>query len=144
MAKNFKPLTFGMIEEGKLSVDLDEQLEKLSGSMGRYLEENGEDAQKASATLTLKIKIRCEDAKEGVFSVAGAIGIALPARPSRTTMAIKDLDEDGDACLFARASGTTEDENPRQLRITTKNGEAIDPETGEVNPTKEGAAKKAS
>lgn len=141
MAKNFKPLTFGMIEEGKLAVDLDEQLEKLHRAMGRYLEENGEDAQKATATLTLKIKIRCEDAKEGVFGVAGNIGIALPARPARSTMAIKDLDENGDACLFARASGTTVDADPRQMKLVTNKGEPIDPETGEV---KEGAKRKAS
>ena len=54
------------------------------------------------------------------------------ATSSRVTAAIQQEDDNGVECLFSRASGTTANEDPRQARLVTTNGEPIDPETGEI------------
>lgn len=131
----FKQLTFGRIEEGKLAGDLDQQLDRVNRAMCAYVEEHGEAANKATATITLKIKVKCQDVDDGIFIVTGSIAANVPARPARSTAAIVSADEDDNPCLFARASGSTEG-NPAQLKMTTDDGQVIDPATGEIKPAK--------
>jgi len=130
MAK-FKPLTLDLIEEGTLKRDLEEQLENLQRALCVYVEEHGAQAEKAVATLKLTIKIRCESVDDNAFSVTGKIDKQIPTRPARSTLAIMDHDENERPTLFAQASGTSRTD-PKQGKLMTDDGRAIDPATGEV------------
>lgn len=48
------------------------------------------------------------------------------------TLTIHSDDQDGTPTLFVRSSGSSPDEDPRQMKLATDDGRAIDPETHEA------------
>lgn len=129
--KGFKNLTIDMIEEGRLRCNMERGFEQLQKHLCKYAQTYGEAAEGASAELSVKIKLKISNVNDGVYSVKSTIGSKLPDQPAMVSMAIVGETEGGEAVLFARASGATEG-NPRQLKLTTDNGEVVDPATGEV------------
>ena len=127
----FKPLELGLIEEGRLEADLNAEFAKIQRALCAYQEKWEGMSKGATAEVNLKLKIKCEDPKDGIFTVVGSVTSKVPARPARTTTAIKGDDDAGEACLFGRASGTTED-SPDQGVLMTKDGRPVDQDTGEV------------
>ena len=127
----FKPLELGLIEEGRLEADLNTEFAKIQSALCAYQEKWEASAKGATAEVNLKIKIKCEDPQDGIFTVVGSVTSKIPARPARTTTAIKGDDDEGKTCLFGRASGTTED-TPDQGVLMTKDGRIVDQDTGEA------------
>ncbi len=127
----FTPLSFSLIEEGELEKDLNDALAEVNKGLLDYRRKFGiEAANKAKGEVVLKIGVTCSDAKEGIYNIRGEVSKKIPTRPPRVTSAIADMEQDGVETLFTRRSGTTKDD-PRQMRLATEAGEAIDPETGE-------------
>jgi hypothetical protein len=129
--KGFKNLTVDMIEEGRLRDEMERGFETLQKHMCKYAQRYGVAAEGATAELIVKLKIKLVSADDGVYTVRSDISSKVPGQPAMLSMAIAAEADDGEAVLFARASGATAG-NPRQLRLTTDAGEVVNPETGEV------------
>lgn len=131
-----KPLTFALIEEGRLSLSLDEAIVKVRTELLAHVAKYGPEATKKSkGEVTLKIAISPENAADGSYEVVGAITTKVPGRPAYATLAIASVDQDGEETLFVRAAGSTIDP-PRQMKLATEDGRGIDPETNEPIPPK--------
>lgn len=126
-----KPLTIDMIDEGMFVENLNEELKELQRGLLLYARQHGDDADKAVAKLGVQIALKVESASDGVCSIICQIVPVLPKRPPSVSMAMSGTDDEGNLCLFARASGT-DDSDPRQLKLATKDGRDIDLETGKV------------
>ena len=66
-----------------------------------------------------------------MFSVKAQTKRTIPARPASVTLAISAEDQVGQPRLFVRRSGS-DDDDPRQGKLATKDGHVIDIATGEV------------
>lgn len=138
MATTFRPVTLEMVEEGRLLHDLEEQFRDLQAQLVGYVRQHGEISKGAKAKLALAVTLRvdhvpgdqCQD--DATYSITSDIRATLPVRPKRASIAMSAEDDYGQQRLFCRASGTTGGEHPRQRRLTTEDGDAVDPETGEV------------
>lgn len=128
---NYRPLTLGLIEQGQLERDFNEEFLKVQQRLCAYVDAWGERAGKAKAEVTLKLTMVADRPEDFLFSVKGSITHKLPSRPARITSCFSDKGEDGQPCLFSRASGTTPGE-VRQAVIFTDDGKPVDPATGEV------------
>lgn len=131
MSKKFDPVSISLIEEGRfmenMNADLREVIKRLIG----HVREHGyEQTKGAKAELTATISIKFDGMDETDYSIKTATKMKLPGRPAHATKAVCVYDE-GKHDLFARASGTT-DEDPRQGRLATQDGRAIDQETGKA------------
>lgn len=133
MAKTFKPITINLIEEGRLVASLDEELARVTRALIGHVKKYGKDAaKKARAELALKIVVRFEGGEDASdYSVSAAISGKLPGRPVHATLALHEQEQTGEDTLFVRASGSSTD-SPRQMRIATDDGRAVDPVTGEI------------
>lgn len=134
MAKTFKPLTFDLIEEGRLKESLDEEIARASRALLLHVKKYGEESTaKSKAEVTLKITFAPQSASDGAYSVRGAISSKLPGRPIHETLAIHETEQTGEESLFVRSSGS-DNTTPRQMKLATEDGRGIDPRTGEILP----------
>lgn len=134
MGSRFKPLSFDLIEEGRLKEALDQELTRTSKALLDHVRKYGVEAtEKSKAEVTLKIQFGSKSASDGAYSVRGSITSKLPGRPVHETLAIHETEQTGEESLFVRASGS-DSAPPRQLKLATEDGRAIDPRTGEVLP----------
>lgn len=138
MAKTFKPLSFGLIEEGRLAESLDAEIARAARSLLDHVRRYGEEATtKSKAEVSLKITLSPQSAGDGAYSVRGQITSKLPGRPIHETLAIHETEQEtGEETLFVRASGSDAD-TPRQMKLATQDGRAIDPTSGEALPPRE-------
>lgn len=132
MARRMKPVELSLIEEGRLLKSTDDAVKEAGKKLISHVKKYGAArANKAKAEVTLKLILKVEDADQGTYSVAANLTTKHPGRPISATLLIQDLDQDGAENLFARASGSDE-AHPRQKKLCTDDGKAIDPETGEI------------
>lgn len=133
MGKSFVPMQFRGIDEGRLAEALDEELATLARDHLSHIKKYEDDLPaKTKSILTLKITIEhnAEASEDGMHSIKGAITRTLPARPSSATLAIEDHEQlTGEQMLFTRTAGSDKT-NPRQGKLATLDGRAIDQETG--------------
>lgn len=129
MVKPFKTLEIGMIEEGRLVRDVNQEFADVQRKLCEFVSKWGDRAAGAKGELMLKITIKADDTQDGVYSVKSDLRARVPSRPPRVTTAISSVNDEGQTVLFGRASGTT-NEDPRQGRMFTEDGATIDPETG--------------
>ena len=133
MGKPYAPISFDLIEEGRLASSVNESLQdatkKLLAHVGKY---GPAHTAGAKAEVTVKITVQFEG--EGAdYTVKGALSTKLPGRPSVVTRAIQEVEQTGEETLFVRASGSSDD-SPRQGRLATDDGRGIDPATGKAFP----------
>lgn len=138
MAKTFKPLAFDLIEEGRLKLALDAEISRASKALLSHIKTYGAEAtSKSRAEVSLKIVFSPQSISDGTFSVRGKIDSKLPGRPIQETMAIHEQEQTGEETLFVRAAGS-DASTPRQMKLATEDGRAIDQTTGEILPPKKG------
>lgn len=132
----YDPITLQRIEEGRLLLDVDDVLVQAQRALTSHVALYGEDAAKAAAEVTIKLKLSVASVEDNTYRVTSGVSVKLPGRPSVSTAAVGDDTERGPS-LFCRPTGTTKG-NPRQAVLSTRDGrgvaggEVIDKETGEV------------
>ena len=126
--RKFLPLRLGLVEEGELLEEFDETFKKVQRNLIEHVK-RFRAGGKASVSLTVSLGVT--DVEQELFSVETKVSSKLPSRPARMTLATIATDDDGQETLFCRVSGTTAEE-PRQGRLCTDDGRAVDHDTGEV------------
>jgi hypothetical protein len=134
MATKFKPLTIDLIDEGEFLNELNADLHKLQGKLVEFMQKHKANAKNALGVLTIKVKMKCIDPDNGMFSVKAATQIQQPNRPPSETLAMAEENDAGEPALFVRNTGSSK-APPQQGKLTTNRGEVIDPDTGEVKAT---------
>lgn len=131
MARNFKPLAISLIDEGEFEKNVNNDLRDIQEKMVEFVKTHGQQAHKAKAVLTIKIALVCDAPDDELFSVKASTKIEVPGRPPSVTMAMAEHDDEDRPALFVRNSGSSKS-HPKQGALTTKTGQPIDLETGEV------------
>lgn len=129
--KSFKLVDLAGIDEGRFLAQADDELRQVQKVLAKFVEKHGDAAKGAKAELCLKVTLTCMKPDDHLFAVKGAISQKVPSRPPVITMAIADEDDEGEAALFMRQSGTDKS-HPAQGKLCTADGRNIDPETGEI------------
>jgi hypothetical protein len=128
----FERVTAALIDEGRFLSDLDADLTKAVRALMSHVREHGVEATKgAKAEVKASIAIRFDGMDESDYSLKTSLKVSVPGRPPHATKAVAEYQK-GEEGLFVRASGSTEGEDARQLRLATKDGRGIDPTTGEI------------
>lgn len=139
--KKFSPLAFDLLEEGNLKKSLDASLADARARLLAHIARYGtESTGKSKAKVTLEVTIAPTassaepDGKSfATYSITSNIKSTLPGRPSVASLAIHQADQvTGEDDLFVRASGSSEGEDPRQMKLATKDGRAIEQDTGKA------------
>lgn len=133
MALKMVPMTSDLIDEGEMLEALNEEMIRAQRSIEAYRKRWGEDALKAGIQVELKIKFVCLDTSEGMYRTEWSLDTKRPKRPKSTSTAIASEDEAGNPALFVRSSGSADDDDPRQLKLATKDGRVVDPVTGKAD-----------
>lgn len=131
-ATKFVPLDPTLIDEGMFLEDLAAELTALQEALALFRKQYGDKAEKAVAKLTVEIALKvenCED--EGAYSVKTTMKTTQPKRPASVSIAIGGVDDSGKQTLFVRRAGS-DGNHPKQMKLATRNGRVVDPETGEV------------
>ena len=132
MGKRLVPVRFNLIEEGRLAESLDKAISDATQKLLWHVKEYGHEVTiKSKASVDLKITVQFDGAEIDDFSIKAAIKTTLPGRPIHVTKAIHTEEQTGEEFLFIRASGSSTD-TPRQGRLATDDGRAVDPVSGEA------------
>jgi len=132
MARKYAALEMSLIDEGRYEKEVNDALKENITKLLEFKKKHGRDAARGvKAVLNMKVTIQFDGVDEGDFSVKAQISQTLPTRPPSVSKAIEESEQDGQATLWVRKSGSTED-NPRQGVLTTKAGDMVNTETGEV------------
>ncbi len=129
-AKQFVPLTLALVSEGDFLVEADTELATAQQGLLAFVRQHGERAAGAKAKVTLEITLVCDNPKAEAFSIKAQAKRTLPARPAVVSSAI-GADDEGVPALFVRRSGSDEGD-PLQGKLATRNGVTVNTETGEV------------
>lgn len=134
------------IEEGELERSFNERLEAETQYLIGHTRKYGiEHTSKHKCVITLTVTIEPGDGRRkgqggreeaDDYLVSGKVKASRPGRPMRITRMIHEQEQTGEDALFVRASGSDEGD-PRQLKLATNDGRAIDQSTGEAKPRKE-------
>lgn len=128
----WKPLDLQSIEEGRFMRLANDDLHTLQDKLVNFIEQYKERAEKATATMTITVALKCVDVESFSFGVKASTKLSLPQRPSSITMATAVADDEtGQPTLYIRKSGSSSSD-PRQGKLCTDDGERIDPDTGEI------------
>ena len=134
--KKFEPLRFKLIEEGRLARALDDEINKAAKAILEHAKLWPKDT-KAKSQVVLTVTFSPESVDDGSYAVESTITGKRPARPKHASLAIHDTDQEtSEDTLFVRASGS-DAVTPRQLKLATDDGRAIDQDTGKAIPPKE-------
>lgn len=128
-ATTFVPLTGELIDEGEFLGDLNLELAELQESIVKFCRLHGEKAKGAVACIDIKIAMKVENPDDQAYSVKTSLKSTLPKRPASISLAMGGTDDDGKQALFVRKSGS-DDSNPKQMKLATRDGRTIDQETG--------------
>lgn len=126
------PLTLDLIEEGRFMEHANEDLSKLMHALTEHVKKYGRDLSIGTkAQLNIKVVLKFEGRDVSDFSVLTTTELKLPGRPAEVTVAVAATEQTGEETLFVRNSGSAHD-NPKQARLATDDGRAIDPKTGKA------------
>lgn len=131
MGLTMLPLTAELIDEGEMLEELDIELAKAQQLIEAFRKRWEEKSEKAAVELNLRIRMVCIDPTEGMYRTEWDLQTKRPKRPKAVSSAIASQDDAGKAALFVRSSGS-DDSDPRQLKLSTRDGRTIDPVTGAV------------
>ena len=132
MGSPFVPLALDLVDEGRVLEQFNLDLRAAQVAIVDHLREYKGLAEKSKAVVRLELTLTCESPDDSMFSVMAETRLKLPNRPATITLALADqADADGLPALFVRRSGSTPD-TPRQAVLTTQDGRAVDPATGEA------------
>ena len=141
MASKYRALNLGLIDEGRFVARVEEALLRAQSELLLHVKDHGPERTKgAKAKVKMEVAFAFDGAADDDYSVKGTIRLDLPADPPVVCKGLPDVTENGIPALFVRASGAT-NEDPRQGRLTTRDGRVVDPESGEAKPAKTGTAK---
>lgn len=124
MPKRFVPLSFNLIEEGRLAASVDESLAELTRKLIDHVKKYGADATvKSKAELAIKVTIQFDGGDDAAdYSVKGQITAKYPGRPSYVTKAVQDCEQTGEETLFVRTSGSDARRDAREARGRDQEG----------------------
>ena len=119
----FVPFDINLIEEGCFMEDVHREVGKVQQQLAGYVDQYGEEARKAKASVTIKIDLEVDSVKDKTFKIKGSYKSTGPNRPKRTTSAFlvsgqrdpKTGKETGPQ-LFIRGTGSTPGD-PRQMHL---------------------------
>lgn len=132
MAVKFKPLEFGLIDEGRFEAQCNEVLKEVMREMLAFKKNFGVERSKGiKGTVTAKMTMCFDGRGDTDFSIKATVNKSTPARPASVTVATEDTEQDGRPTLWVRASGSSKTE-PAQQVLCTQDGRTVDPNTGEV------------
>lgn len=135
----YKKLSISLIDEGNFEKEIDDAVQKAAAGLLKYRKKHGKELTRgAKAEVTIKVTICADKQNDEAFFVKGVIQEKIPSRPPVVNMAIADELDDNEELLM-RASGGSHD-TPRQGVLSTRDGETVDPMTGEVIDKKSRAA----
>lgn len=137
MGRKYAPLSISLVDEGRFVEHMNEELLDLQKMLLAHVAKHG-IAQTAGskAELTVKITLKHEGTSEGDYSIKTAFSSKRPGRPVEITKAIHEVEQTGEEALFVRRSGS-DGTSPRQQKLATDDGRAIDSDTGEARPRKD-------
>lgn len=128
----FVPLTeLKQIDEGLFLDECDQTLTDISEALAKFIRKHGDQATGASAEMTIKVKLKCTDADQGIYAITSGVSHKVPSQPARVTTALGDFDALGRSTILIRKSGS-DDGDPRQRKLSTRDGRTVDPETGDA------------
>jgi hypothetical protein len=130
MALKMVPMTSELIDEGEMLEALNEEMTRAQRSIEMYRKKWGEEAGKAAIQVELKIKFVLLDTTEGFYRTEWSLDTKRPKRPKSKSTAIASEDESGNPALFVRSSGSESEDDPRQLKLATRDGRVVNPDTG--------------
>jgi hypothetical protein len=128
-----EPLQLALVDEGRFLSEANTELMALQRRLMAYVAEHGDAADGAKAKLTLEVTLCVENPSQGFFSIKAVAKSTVPARPASVSMAVANARLGDEPALYVRPSGSDE-QTPRQTKLCTADGRAIDPATGEVMP----------
>ena len=124
--QDFKVIEIGLIQEGKFLEDANKDLRDVIRRLMAHVREHGVEATKgAKATLTIDITAIFGGVDESDYTIRTTLKQKLPGRPAHATKAVGEY-RGGEQDLYVRSSGSTADEDARQLRFATKDGRPVD------------------
>lgn len=136
----FKDLTIDKLDEQKFVGNFNAKLQEAIQSVLDYIAKYGDRAKPTKASLSVKIDVLCapsetnpKDPEQATWMVViKPMDVKRPSEHPIPAIAICARGEDGKTKLFVQASGAR-NESPEQFRITTDDGRAVDPATGEIS-----------
>jgi hypothetical protein len=142
MSAPFVELSIDLLNESTYVGEINAKLQEAVQAVLDYRAKYGDFARTAKATVKMQIDIVCapRDAEPGQRREASwmvttkPIEVAKPKEHAKSSVPVCAEGEDGKLKLFVQRSGSRR-ESPRQGRLTTDDGRAVDPKTGEISPT---------
>ena len=132
MGKKYKAMRLKDIDEGRFAEAIDEEIRETAKKHIAHVAKFGSQIDgKTKSQVIAKLTIEYDGNSDGIYTLKGEIANKLPARPSNVTRAFHEQEQDGEDTLLVRVSGS-DGSNPRQQKLCTDDGRAIDPESGEV------------
>ena len=125
----FVPLTPELIDEGEFLDDFALELAEAQRTLANFRKKHGDKSLKAKVKLSVDIELSIASVEDAAYAIKTSIKVTNPKRPASVSLAIEGQTDDNKMALFVRASGSDTD-NPRQGKLTTRDGRVIDSETG--------------
>jgi hypothetical protein len=122
MAMRYEKLDLEHLNEGRFLRSLREGVERAARELLEFSEAHGEDI-KAKSSVRCSIEFAVRD--ETSVDIACDVSVTSPKAPKLTSLALREREQDGTPCLFARAGGTTAGEHPSQTVFCRKDGTPI-------------------
>ena len=122
---SLEPLTFDLIEGGKLRLDFEDAFEALQSSLIAHCQKWEGKAKGATASLTLSIKLKVRTPDDWFIEVTGDLkAVPPPLRPPVSTSGVGGHRRQGQPILFCRPEGSDR-EDPRQTTIFSVPAEEV-------------------
>lgn len=140
MDSPFVEMTIDKLNECTYVDEVNEKLQEAVASVLAYRDKYGDFAKTAKAVVKMQIEVVCApcSAEPGRKNEAAwmvttkPIEVVKPKDHAKASVPICFADDDGIQKLFVQVSGSRK-ESPLQGRLTTTDGRAVDPVTGEIS-----------
>lgn len=132
----FVPLKICLIDEGRFIGNLNDALRSAQEAIIAHAKKYGHKANKAKASVDVKIVLVCLDHEQESYGCAAIIKISLPAAPPAVSLLIGGETQTGENCLLCKRSGSSKD-HPSQQKLCTDDGRSIDQDTGTAESLEE-------
>lgn len=125
------PIELELIDEGRFIDAINEAIQRIAAQMKTFVDVHGDKAAKAKAVVTATVEIFCLNPSDYSFGCLARVTDKLPSAPPAVSMLLGGTTQTDEPTLFCNASGSSSTD-PRQQKIFTDDGRAINTETGEV------------